>query len=158
MASNAENVSIWWRHHDKIPFRRWFQTLKQIRWNFWFVLIQIVSDWFLSRYFHRICNANENCQQKVPRMLFTLRNEYQSTQGPVVPLFYLHTGTKACRDITKPREAINHTMMTSSNENVFRVIGPLCGELSGHRWIPLTKASGVELWCFLWFAPESAVK
>ena len=26
---------------------------------------------------------------------------------------------------------------------------PLCGEFTGHRWIPLTKASGAELWFFL---------
>ena len=32
-------------------------------------------------------------------------------------------------------------MMTSSNGNNFRVTGPLCGELTGHRWITLTKAS-----------------
>ena len=32
-------------------------------------------------------------------------------------------------------------MMTSSNGNIFRVTGPLCGEFTGHRWIPLTKAS-----------------
>ena len=32
-------------------------------------------------------------------------------------------------------------MMTSSNGNIFRV--------TGHRWIPHTKASDVELWCFL---------
>ena len=41
--------------------------------------------------------------------------------------------------------------MTSSNENIFRVTGPLCGEFTSHRWIPLTKASDAELWCFLWF-------
>ena len=44
--------------------------------------------------------------------------------------------------------------MTSSNGNIFRVTGPLCGEFTGHRWIPLTKASDVELWCFLWSAPR----
>ena len=27
--------------------------------------------------------------------------------------------------------------MTSSNGNIFRVTGPLCGEFTGHRWIPL---------------------
>ena len=27
---------------------------------------------------------------------------------------------------------------------------PLCGEFIGHWWIPLTKASDAELWCFLW--------
>ena len=40
------------------------------------------------------------------------------------------------------------SMMTSSNENIFHVTGPLCGEFTGHRWIPLTKASDAELWCF----------
>ena len=40
-------------------------------------------------------------------------------------------------------------MMTSSNGNVFRVTGHLFGEFTGHRWIPRTKASDAELWCFL---------
>ena len=46
------------------------------------------------------------------------------------------------------------TMMTSSNGNVFRVTGQLWGEFTGDRWIPLTKASDAELWCFLWSASE----
>ena len=37
---------------------------------------------------------------------------------------------------------------------LFRVTGPLCGEFTGHRWIPFTKASDAELWCFLWSAPH----
>ena len=44
--------------------------------------------------------------------------------------------------------------MTSSNGNIFRITGPVCGELTGHRWIPRTKTSDAELWCFLWSAPE----
>ena len=32
-------------------------------------------------------------------------------------------------------------MMTSSNGNIFCVTGPLCGEFTGPRWIPRTKAS-----------------
>ena len=44
-------------------------------------------------------------------------------------------------------------MKPSSNGNIFRVTGPLCGEFTGHRWIPYTKASNAELWCFLWSAP-----
>ena len=39
-------------------------------------------------------------------------------------------------------------MMTSPNGNNFRVTGPLCGEFTGPRWIPPTKASDAELWCF----------
>ena len=45
-------------------------------------------------------------------------------------------------------------MMTSSNGNIFRVTGHLCGEFTGPRWIPRTKASDTELWCFLWSASE----
>ena len=36
--------------------------------------------------------------------------------------------------------------------NIFRVTGPLRRGFTGHRWIPLTKASDAELWCFLWSA------
>ena len=43
---------------------------------------------------------------------------------------------------------IGPRMITSSNGNIFRVTGPLCGELIDHRWIPLTKACDTELWCF----------
>ena len=43
--------------------------------------------------------------------------------------------------------------MTSSNGNIFRVTGPLCGEFTGVRWIPHTKASDADIWCFLWSAP-----
>ena len=45
-------------------------------------------------------------------------------------------------------------MMTSSNGNIFRVTDLLCGEFTGPRWIPRTKASDAELWSFLWTAPE----
>ena len=54
-------------------------------------------------------------------------------------LFYIFLGT---------------LIMTSSSGNIFRVTGPLCGEYTGHRWIPLTKASDAERWCFLCSAPE----
>ena len=36
----------------------------------------------------------------------------------------------------------------SSNGNMFRVTGHLCGEFTGHRWIPCKKASDAELWFF----------
>ena len=45
-------------------------------------------------------------------------------------------------------------MMTSSNGNIFRVTGHLCGEFTGLQWIPRTKASDAELWYFLWCAPN----
>ena len=39
-------------------------------------------------------------------------------------------------------------MMTSSNGNIFRVTGHFYGEFTGARWIPHTKATDGELWCF----------
>ena len=48
--------------------------------------------------------------------------------------------------------------MTLSNGNIFRVTGPLYGEFTGPIWIPHTKASDAELWCFLWSAPEQTVE
>ena len=46
---------------------------------------------------------------------------------------------------------------TSSNRNIFRVTGHLCGEFSGHWWIPCPKAGDAELKGFLWSAPGWAV-
>ena len=37
-------------------------------------------------------------------------------------------------DTGRLASVINHSMMTSSNWNVFRVTGQLCGEFTGHRW------------------------
>ena len=51
------------------------------------------------------------------------------------------------------RQKLSIFMMTSSNGNIFRVTGPLCGEFTCHGWIPLTKPSDAELWCFLWSVP-----
>ena len=33
---------------------------------------------------------------------------------------------------------VSHYMMMSSNGNIFHVTGHLCGEFTGHRWIPHT--------------------
>ena len=39
-------------------------------------------------------------------------------------------------------------MTMSSNGNIFSVTDPLYGEITGHWWIPQTKASDAELWRF----------
>ena len=40
-------------------------------------------------------------------------------------------------------QILQWNMMTSSNRNMFRVTGHLCGEITGPRWSPRTKASDV---------------
>ena len=49
-------------------------------------------------------------------------------------------------------------ILTSPNGNIFHVTGLLCGEFTGDRWIPHTKACDAELWRFLWSAPEWTVE
>ena len=34
---------------------------------------------------------------------------------------------------------LHNSTMTPSNGNTFRVTSPLCGEFTGHRWVPFTK-------------------
>ena len=66
-----------------------------------------------------------------------------------------HVGGVVCASWSHERSLWQNQsiMMTSSNGNIFLVTGRLCGEFTGHRWIPHTKASDAELWCFLWSAP-----
>ena len=71
---------------------------------------------------------------------------------------YVHRETHKDHILATGFVLSNSAMMTSSNGNNVRFIGPLCGESIGHRWIPLTKASDTELWCFLWSAPEQTVE
>ena len=49
-------------------------------------------------------------------------------------------------------------MIASSNGSIFRVTCLLWWETTGHRWIPLTKASDAALWCILSSAPEQNVQ
>ena len=49
-------------------------------------------------------------------------------------------------------------MMTSSIGDIYRVAGPLWWKSTGHRRIPLTKASDAEHWCFLSSALEQTVE
>ena len=98
-ASNAENVSTWWRHH--------------------------------------VCGTGQYYPCR-PRLL--VLGQSWLWINPEIWYGYMYY--------------TNPNTMTSSNGNIFRVTGPLWGEFTGHRWIPLTKASDAELWYFLWSAPE----
>ena len=49
-------------------------------------------------------------------------------------------------------------IMTSPNGNIFRVTAYLYREFDGRRWIPFTKASDAELWCFRLSRPEQTAE
>ena len=58
------------------------------------------------------------------------------------------TCTNLCTFITRWRHQIE----------TFSHYCPLWGECTGDRWIPLTKSSDADLWCFLWSAPVQTVE
>ena len=122
MASFAENVSIWWRHHEsegKTPVISGDLSLYLI----WIWLPASPSVPFGRR-----------SSSRLPAQFAIFSNRPTSPGVPYIP--------------------VNYSMMTSSNGNIFRVTGHLCGEFTGHWWIPRTKASDAELWCFFLSAPE----
>ena len=101
--------------------------------------------------------------------------QYTETEQSSRWLLYCHWTPKAWQFSTLPQPIVQSTwwplqrrsfppyisspdMMTSSNGNIFRVTGHLCGELTGDRWILHRKASDAELWCFLWSAPEQTIE
>ena len=51
--------------------------------------------------------------------------------------------------VTSLGMSLNNIMVTSSDGIIFWVTGPLWGESTAHRWIPLTQASDVSLICAL---------
>ena len=93
----------------------------------------------------------------VQRHTFLVRLAMNLSQGlRILAVFSLRHGTQ--HNPPAKVQSTTHSMMTSSNGNIVRVTGPLCGEFTGHRWITLTQTSDAELWCFLWSAPEKTVE
>ena len=81
------------------------------------------------------------------RMVWNLSKLYISCTGLLINSNY-HTLLNQRLSECLARTSEHHSMMTSSNGNIFRVIGFLWGEFTGHRWIFLTKASGAVFWSF----------
>ena len=91
------------------------------------------------------------CERKWTRKLLIL------IMNELLPVWHLSVFcTNAECSLVGPLSTkhIHDDMKTSSSGNIFRVTGHLCGEFTGLRWIPLTKASDAELWCLLWSASE----
>ena len=132
----------WWRHKME-HFSRYWPVVRGIHWRtvdfpaidaelWFFSLICIwMNGWANNR---DACDLIRNCAHYdiIVMKLNSVRCWY-----------YWNTDTESTMII-----------MTSSNGNIFRVTGPFCGEFTGHRWIPLTKASDAELWCFLLSATD----
>ena len=72
----------------------------------------------------------------------------------------IHLLSMRCQAIITTPSRLQPTRLIAwwSNGNIFRVTGHLCGEFTSLWWIPRTKASNAELWCFLWSVSKSTVE
>ena len=93
------------------------------------------------------------CVHPVMFVWYTFWNQPSEHMWPILGLFNLHISL-SYHSVSIYCQWLHPSMMKSSTGNIFRVSGPLCGEFTGHRWIPLTKARDVELWCVFCSAPE----
>ena len=95
---------------------------------------------FLSRSTNKFLSSHSRnwfCELRVPLYMLSLRSWWMSRNASLIIAFNASTGCHGYVD------GISN-MMTSSNGNIFRVTSHLCGEFTGHRWIPLIKASDAE--------------
>ena len=149
-----------WRHGQ--PYRTFKALVSEInrRLLFWKgVYIEIISRIYLTPQvfyfglFHFKCIHAVVLPFPIDELLtfFAFGNH----QHPFAMNMAMHQSTHNAH-LTVQLLENNHSgaTMTSSNGSIFRVTDSLCGEFTGHRWIPLTKASDAELWCFLWSVPE----
>ena len=109
-----------------------FATLIQMRWDIHLILILVLTQQSLRNFAHgaiSVVPCAEVCSNLMAiKSIADKRNFHRSKKSLI--------------------------MMTSSNGNIFRGTGHLCGEFTGLRWISRTKASDAELWHFLWSASE----
>ena len=139
-ASNAENVSIWWRH----PYTT-RSTMAQVMACGLLRLPELLLNphyWLCD--IHHESNFTASLQVTILYNVFesyTFKTSATSSRGQFV----------SNGDMWRSAEYNLHcVMMRSLNGNIFRVTGHLRGEFPGLRWIPRTKASDAQLWCFLW--------
>ena len=59
-----------------------------------------------------------------------------------------------CHILVSQKSVSDDSWWRHQMETFSVLLAILCRKFTGHRWIPHTKASDAELWCFLWSVPE----
>ena len=127
--STRVNRTHWLKMYQGIIYQKWRMKTKQS--------LAVVLAWV----------TNISCIDSSP-----LRYRYREVGNHDFWMMFLQI-------IIKLNTLLVHLyMMASSNGNNFRVAVLVCREFNGHRWIPHTKASDAELWCFLWSVSEPTVE
>ena len=92
---------------------------------------------------------NSLCSNKFPELRWQCRSIYWTHLVGVTQICVVESSPPILKDLyfcgTTFYFPDGTVMMTSSNGSIFCVTSPLCGEFTGHPWIPLTEASDAEL-------------
>ena len=139
--SNHDHV-IKWKHFPHYwPFvrgihgHRWIPRTKASDAEFWFLFdLRWANSWASNRYAGGLKRYRAHYDVTVMYAQYSPK--------------YAQWISRSLPDGLRYGVVRGYHMMTSSNGNIFRVTGLLWGEFTGHRWIPATKVSNAELWCF----------
>ena len=158
VALNGKNLQIWDTIHNK--FRLVYHILYIFccyslpRYWCWIPPVTFARQWRSPVYYHLDTLLVNGVNHNTTAQLFVYFPEFEISKHVHVWRFVVLCCSLVGLDLIPIFMVSSLTMMTWSNGNILRVTGHLCGELTSHRWIPRTKASDAELWCFLWSAPE----
>ena len=163
MVSNAANVSIWWRHHDKEMlmfyrmaanvFSKWDSGIdaRNVTWRLllvWHPTVYYQPEWYsLSSLISR-CGTREWSKPN-ERLIKS------SLTGQTFERLYCFSRAY----VTMLNALGKHSFGTPHHDDVikWKRFPRYWTFVRGiHRWI--TEASDAELWCFLWSAPEQTVE
>ena len=121
-------------------------------------LLQLSNTlWKILLWFQVSVNTHKPGQEQTPiccvrfHLMTSSRKCWRWGCGRGVVAFCIERASSVFRSSPRQGNAINPWWLTSSNENIFRVTGPLCGELSGQfpAQRPVTLRSDVSFICAL---------
>ena len=114
---------------------------------------------------HKFCYLRDRCIRwhidcSFPQLLQAAQDKYVRQVGQIYDdllsskEWWRQPPVKILVNGAKRGTGLPVAMMTSSNGNISVLLDICAGKFTGPRWIPRTKASDAEFWCFLWSASE----
>ena len=154
-ASNAENVSIWWRHHgynNTDAICSWIIKWSYRCWCIFYVVLVLLVHYLsavnaLRRKFYEL-HWLWNCVASSGKILVVCEKHILFASGWAKKTLFTN---RFGRPPSWENQELHGDVIKWKQ---FPRYWHLWGDSTGHRWISVTKASDTGLWCFLWSTPE----
>ena len=154
-ARNAENVSIEWCHHDNMTVF----ILPYINYHHLSLHVSCKTSGRIKPFHHQFRNVNESLKSCCTKSVWYVVHLTLLTCCFGDLPFSLSGGVLVILSMPKLVYVFLTICLTIScvpwwrhQMGTFSALLAICREITGHRWIPLTKASEAAFWCFLWSA------